>query len=132
MFGSRLSRKDTEVKNEEADFAAYRTALSSEAGAHCAKVAGAGRTEVILHFAGEEEYVYAKNRRDNGSEEYVYSSGKGLLLRVDYPAVDGVSVLCEGGDDPAVKKEMIEILSAFFGIGSNRIHVGKGNFGSSS
>ena len=106
----------------------YKSSLTAEVTALCERVAGAGRVSLVLHFSGTEEYVYATDKSGNGGKEYVYTSGNGLLLRVDYPAVDGVSVLCEGGDDATVRREMTALLSSLLGIGTNRIHIGKGNF----
>lgn len=110
----------------------YKSSLTAEVTALCECVAGAGRVSLVIHFTGTEEYVYATDKSGSGGKEYVYTSGNGLLLRVDYPAVDGVSVLCEGGDDAAVRREMTALLSSLLGIGANRIHIGKGNFNGSS
>lgn len=110
----------------------YKSSLTQEVTALCERVAGAGRVSLVIHFTGTEEYVYATDKSGSGGKEYVYTSGSGLLLRVDYPAVDGVSVLCEGGDDAAVRREMTDLLSSLLGIGANRIHIGKGNFNGAS
>lgn len=117
------------AKKEEGslDVEKYKASLTDEVAALCGHVAGAGEVRLVIHFKGTEEYVYATDNSHSG-KEYVYTSGNGLLLRVDYPAVDGVSVLCEGGDDPAVRREMTDLLSSLLGIGTNRIHIGKGNF----
>ncbi len=39
--------------------------------------------------------------------------------------VDGVAVLCTGGDDPSVKKRITELTTALYSIGSNRVRVEK-------
>lgn len=39
--------------------------------------------------------------------------------------VEGVAVLCTGGDDPAVKKRITEMTSALYSIGANRVRVEK-------
>ena len=39
--------------------------------------------------------------------------------------LQGVAVLCEGGDDPAVQKRIIGLLTALYDIGAHRIYVGR-------
>jgi hypothetical protein len=46
-----------------------------------------------------------------------YSSGQGR--------VEGVAIVCDGADRAAVRSEIIELVSALYGIGSNRISVSK-------
>ena len=38
----------------------------------------------------------------------------------------GAAVVCAGGDDPVVRAEVIRLLSAALGVGSNRIYVSGG------
>lgn len=45
--------------------------------------------------------------------------------RYDEQKVESVVVICEGGDSVKVKKCLTEMLSSFFGIGSNRVKVEK-------
>lgn len=129
IFGSLFPQDKDE--SERLDVEEYKASLTQEVTALCERVDGAGEVALVIHFKGTEEYVYATDNNKSG-KEYVYTSGSGLLLRVDYPAVDGVSVLCEGGSDAAVRREMTDLLSSLLGIGANRIHIGKGNFGNAS
>ncbi|MBQ8372337.1 MAG: hypothetical protein IJX38_05335 [Clostridia bacterium] len=39
--------------------------------------------------------------------------------------VEGVAVLCTGGNDPSVKKRITEMTSALYSIGSNKVRVEK-------
>lgn len=105
---------------------AYRTALSEELTALCSKVKGAGRVDLVLTLAGGEEAVYACDSSGEGRSDYVLSGGEGLLLYRKNPTVLGVGVVCEGGGDPAVCRELTALLSATLGIGSNRIYISCG------
>ena len=51
-----------------------------------------------------------------------YVSGK--QTSSEMPRVRGVAVLCKGGDDPAVRAEIVQLVSAVLGIGTHRIYVG--------
>ena len=44
-------------------------------------------------------------------------------MYVSAPAVRGVAVSCEGGGSARVRQEVVELLSAAFGIGAAHIRV---------
>ena len=54
-------------------------------------------------------------------EENTYKGSK--LTESRPPEVLGVTVVCDGGDNATVRARLTEMLSALFGIGSNRIAV---------
>lgn len=105
---------------------AYRAALTEELIDLCSEVAGAGRVRLVLTLAGGEESVFAADSTADGRMDYVLSGGEGLLLYRKNPTVLGVGVVCEGGRDPAVCRELTALLSATLGIGSNRIYISYG------
>ena len=39
--------------------------------------------------------------------------------------VESVAVICKGADRPGVRKELTDMLTSLYGIGSNRVHVSK-------
>ncbi len=101
------------------------------------KIRGAGKVSVMLTYDCSEETVWAKD-----SEEQAQSEDKGayelrhiiidsrdgetgLAVKVLYPRVRGVAVVCTGGDDPVVKSEIKALVSALFDIGSNRISIAR-------
>lgn len=102
---------------------AYRASLETELTALCEKVAGVGKVTLMLTLDGSERAVYAQDSKQNGTQDYVISSGEGLLLYKQYPAVSGVAVVCTGGGNPTVQRELTAMLSALLGIGTNRISV---------
>lgn len=106
-----------------AEAEAYRAALSEELTALCSRVKGAGQVSLVITLSGGEEAVYAVDHSGEGRTDYVLSGGEGLLLSYKNPTVVGVGVVCEGGQDAAVCRELTALLSATLGIGSNRIYI---------
>lgn len=105
-----------------------------------AQMHGAGRVQVMLTLEGSDEKVYAADtktdtktgadtRQTGVDEKYVLvdngTSDNGMLLKTNAPKVKGVIVVCDGGDDPAVKKQITDAVSAVLGVGANRISVSK-------
>lgn len=119
----------------EDELAAYTEALTTEIESLCTRVAGAGRVSAAVSLQGGFTYLYATDSEqktdgkggEQSSENHI-TVGNGasesavLLTRVP-PPVRGIGIVCDGGDQSAVRTEIISLLSAAYGVGSNRIYV---------
>ncbi len=104
-------------------------------------VEGAGETVVMVTLDAGEENVYAREIKTdeeiNGDKasnkcEYEYIVMKngsavesGMLLKVIEPDIRGVAVVCDGGDNAAVRENIIDTVSAVLDIKTNKISVCK-------
>lgn len=135
LFGSRVG-KDTDNSTPESPVPSTRTAeeyraeLEARMEAICADVAGVGEVEVVVTLEGGFSYVYATDKKTNaGGESLSYVTvGSGdreslVYLSEKAPAIVGIGVVCTGGMDPTVRREVTALLSAAFGVGSNKIYV---------
>ena len=109
---------------------AYREELERRMEDICSRVRGVGTVDVIVSLSGGLEYVYATNAKWSGNStatEYIVvdsgSDEKLVLLHEKAPEITGIGVVCTGGDDPDVRGEVVQLLSAAFGVGSHKIHV---------
>ncbi len=127
--------KDSTASHEFSE-SEYTEALEKKLEGMISSLNGAGRTKVIVTLDCDYETVYAKDGKysqnekssDENSEYIIIDSDKaesGLLLKTVTPKVRGVAVLCEGGDAPAVKSAVSDMLSALLDVGVNRISVSK-------
>ena len=108
----------------------YRADLESRMESLCARVAGVGAVDVVVTLEGGFAYVYACDVKTTASGEStthitIGSGDKESLVYVTEraPAIVGIGVVCTGGMDPTVRKEITALLSAAFGVGSNKIYV---------
>ena len=108
----------------------YRQDLEARMEAICARVAGVGAVDVIVTLEGGYEYVYAydtKTTVSGQSTSYItVGSGDGeslVYITERAPAIVGIGVVCSGGMDAGVRREVTGLLSAAFGVGSNKIYV---------
>ena len=136
FFGNRAG-KDTadptphtppEVSTPSAE--TYRAELESRVKTLCGRVAGVGEVEVMITLSGGFEYVYATDKKLTvGGESTSYITvGSGddeslVYITERLPAILGIGVVCTGGMDPTVRREVTALLSAAFGVGSNKIYV---------
>ena len=96
---------------------------------------GAGDVSVMLTYETKGERIFAKdsenehsdNNKIRTSDKYIIlDSGQGedgLIIKEVYPEIRGVAVVCTGGADPQVRREISDLLSALFDIRSNRISI---------
>lgn len=121
LYGGRADDKTVNVSGqnyfEEAE--AYRVSLEVRLEELCASVSGVSSPDVFVTLDSGEVSEYAAN----GSGQYVVSGGDGLLVSRKMPRICGVAVVCFGGEQVSVKKELTELISAALNIGSNRIHI---------
>lgn len=99
-------------------------------------ISGVGACNVMITLENTSESVYATNyetKNDDKSlsqkDEYViYDSSAGetpVLIKEYMPQVQGVAVVCSGGDDVSVKEKIISSVTSLFNIPANRVSVSK-------
>lgn len=96
---------------QEISLAEYKAELEDELENMCSSIKGVGKCRVMLTFERGEENTY------KGSS----------LVESKPPRVLGVSVVCRGADSPEIRRALVDMLSALFDIGTNRISVLKLN-----
>lgn len=92
------------------------------------EVDGAGQCRVMVTLVCGEETVYATDleQGENSSRsEHVLLNDEALVERVQYPGIQGVAVVCEGGGNSSVQNTVTQLIQALTGIGSNHITVTK-------
>ncbi len=100
----------------------YRASLTEELTALCQQVKGVGRARVFVTLASTEIAIYEKNQ--SGESETVASvGGEALLLAYRLPEVQGVTVVCEGGENAAAVRELYALLRTALGLDTTQIHV---------
>lgn len=119
---------------EQEEWEIYTASLEKKIAAACEQVRGVRNVTVLLCFEGDFEKVYATDEdtteRDGSTQttrQYLtVGSGSGeqpVLITRKAPRVSGIGIICEGGDDPAVCRELTDLLCATFGIGANKIYI---------
>ena len=85
----------------------YKEILEEELSDLCSDVDGVGKCRVFVTLERGEQSVY------KGSS----------LVETKPPKVLGVTVICRGAESDRVKSELVEMITALFDIGSNRVSV---------
>lgn len=100
-----------------------------------------GKVSVMVKTVSGEENRYAVNDTVNYSSdgdkksesEYVLikeqNAQSGMLVKKEYPEIQGVMIVCEGGDSGKVKNEVTNAVCALLGLNANSVSVSKMNAG---
>ena len=107
FFGG--SSKTEETAYSRAELSEYEARLEKRLSDILSEIKGIGKTEVMITLDVAEQTEYGKS--------------KDMLISVTAPRVRGVIVVCDGGDNVAVKEKVINAVSGVFGISTTRISV---------
>ena len=102
---------EKEAVETETDLEEYRERLEAELADICSSVSGVGKCRVMITFERGAEKIY------KGS----------VLIESRPPNFMGVTVVCKGAESDAVRAEIVNMMTALFDIGANRISVLKFN-----
>jgi len=101
---------------------AYKVTLERELTALCDDVAGVSGAEVVVTLAHGSCYQYATDA-DGDVVRLGSGNGSTATVTVSPPAVAGVGIVCRGGNDPRVQRELTSLVSTTLGISTARIFV---------
>ena len=111
----------------------YKAAMERELKDILERVEGVGRAEVMVTLRGSEEKVTLKDNASGGGrleEETVLIEDENrnsspYVVMEKEPEIEGVVVVCDGGEDAVIRREVTEAVCALFQIESHKIKVMK-------
>ena len=132
FLGSKANEASSTVEVDP--LTAYATMTEQKIAALCGSVRGVSEVTVVVTLEGDFTYIYATDResseRDGVVEEQVTyvtvgsgSNEQTVLLTRQYPRVSGIGIVCRGGGDATVRREILSLLSAAYGIPTNQIYI---------
>ena len=131
-------QKTQDVPNVPEPAATPEESLEQKLEQLLSQVDGAGRVRVLLTQKTGPEYIY---QTDNVTEEQYQdgesgtsSSTQTVLISVDgtqeaviaqtvFPTYQGAVIICQGGDQPKVRLDLIEAVSSLTGLSADKITV---------
>ena len=122
-------QKEEPVTNEVSQIS--QVSMEESLAEILSKIKGAGKVEVLLtEFRGKETIYQTDSQQSTDSlrQETVILAGsdreeEGLVRQVNPPVYMGALIVCQGGDQPAVKLSIVEAVMDITGLSSNQITV---------
>ncbi len=138
-FSELSSKPENEEKINTAQntYTDYEEKLEERLCGIISQISGVGKASVMVKTKGTEESELAQNvssdRNAQGDikaeNEYVIvgsnSNEQGVLIKKNYPEIQGAIIVCEGGDDVKIQNEVVNAVSALLGISKNNVSVMK-------
>lgn len=142
--GEKSEKNNADYTDDYKKLCNYTDRAQGELEEIIGKITGAGNTKVMLTFESSFESVYANNAKlledtsknetlgSKSSEKEIVLVGDRIngeapiLLKEICPKVKGVLVVCQGGDNIEVCKQIKNAMSALFGISESKICVTSG------
>lgn len=142
--GSKVENTESTI-NEQSTIDEYRANLCDELGNMLASMDGVGKTKIMITMESTTQTIYAteedtKSRTSSDSsaadtqtdstKNYIIireqnGGENGLTITKILPKIKGVLIICEGGDQANIKKNVTDAVSAALGVASSRICVSK-------
>lgn len=120
---------------------AFRARMETELAKILSEVEGAGQVRVMLTLRNGGSTQYQTNEESQTvndgekisasrrTETVLMSRGSSYnepaVVRQIYPAFQGALIVCQGGDDPAVRYQLASAVAALLGIGTDQVTVVK-------
>lgn len=112
---------------------AYKRAREEELRLLLQKVEGVGSVQVMITLKGSNEKVTLKDntsKGENNEEKTVLVENQDrnsspYIIQEKEPEIEGIVIVCDGGYDSVIKREITEAVSALFSIESHKIKVMK-------
>ncbi len=122
IFGGAESATANTIGDAE-EIEKYERELEERIASLCSSVRGVSGVRVAVTLEGGFEYIYATDENGRPVTVGSGSSASAVILRRETPKIAGVGIVCTGGGDENIKNRLISLVSAAFGVGSNRIYV---------
>ncbi len=130
IFGGSGEKSKEDDGFQNLDPAKYARDVEERVEALCNRVDGAGSAYAVVTLEGGYRAIYATDSQSSGNgykNEMVImgngSSSHGLLIGYENPRIVGIVIVCSGGDNYNVRKNIISVVSSAFDIPSNKIFV---------
>lgn len=126
-FGNPSGKATTDnTQKIEEEVRQYREETEKQIKELCESVQGVGNVTVAVSLSGGFETVYATESNNSGEHYVTIGSGsnqQAVLLYRTPPDVTGIGIVCTGGSDLNIRRELLSLLSATYHISTNRIYI---------
>ena len=115
---------------ENGDPREYESFVEGKVKEICSSIGGVGNISVAVSLSGGYRAVYAVNSQSSaaGYKNEIVTTGSGsaekpLVVGYEYPQIIGIGIVCDGGSNADIKKNIISLVSSAFNISTNKIEV---------
>ena len=137
LGGESTAGKGNGDSGEKARLEEYSASLERKIAELCSRVRGVANVSVSVHLDSGFETVYAYDEESksgtsgtNSEKKYVTvgsGNNESMVTIVErMPNICGIAIVCSGGGDPTVARELIGLVSSAYGVPANKIYIAEG------
>lgn len=130
MGGGTEKSEEKSFDIDSLDPAKYAKEVEERVEELCNRIDGVSSTYAVVTLEGGYRAIYASDFQSGSSnlknQTVIIGSGsseQGLLVGYENPQIAGIGIVCSGGDDANIKKNVISVISSAFNISTNKIFV---------
>ncbi len=139
LFGGQIGKSEKKedsvdtpsAMSSQEELEAYQTYIETRVKSLCESVKGVENVTVAVTLSGGFEEIYATELIDENETYVILGSGSNasaLYLSKKAPEIAGIGVVCRGGGNDNVRRELLSLLSATFKVPANRIYITESKF----
>lgn len=120
------SAKADKTLEDTTDFDEYITAMENKISSVLGKMEGCGSVQVAISYSSTDEKVYAYETVVTGSNSttsIVKVNGQPLVVKTLTPEITGVVVVVSGGNDPALRAKIKQVVVTLLGVSIDKVQV---------
>lgn len=137
IFDKKSEKTDAKAVQEQQEqgdtLEGYRVRMENQVKSILSKAEGINDVDVMITLKSSGEKVTLKDNTvnaDKSEEETVLVEDEEkktlpYVVKEDEPEIEGILVVCEGGNQPTIQREIIDGISALFPVESHKIKVMK-------
>ncbi len=114
---SSLSTENTELTSDD-----YINSLEKKTEDMINKIKGVSEAKVMITLKNSGEQVFALDSTETNKKHVVVDNGL-VCINELVPEIEGVAVVCNGGDNAIIKQKVTELLCSLLGIYSTHIYI---------
>ena len=130
LAGGKEKNEEKEFDIDSLDPAKYAEEVEERVKELCNRIDGVSSTYAVVTLKGGYKALYAADLQygsnNQKNQTVIIGSGsaeQGLLIGYENPEIAGIGIVCSGGDDSNIRKNVISVVSSAFNISSNKIFV---------
>ncbi len=130
LAGGERDSTEGELNVSKLDPGQYAKEVEERVEELCNRIDGVSSTYAVVTLKGGYRAIYASDFQSGSSnlknQTVIIGSGsaeQGLLVGYENPEISGIGIVCSGGDDFNIRKNIISVISSAFNVSSNKIFV---------
>ena len=116
------TQKNNSSSNIEYSSKEYTNTLEIKLEELINQISGVSNTRVMITLKSSNEIIYAEENSLSGNNTLVVD-GNPVYIKEYMPEIEGVAIVCNGGNNPIITEKITQLVCAVLGLYSTHVYV---------